>query len=90
MTLDVKAAIVQTVDEGLKANKAALASAVKKVTDYDTSIIKIMKEHLANFKNQQKNLFEIDGLRSGIFWVGCISNFVSLLLLAAVFFRWIN
>ncbi len=86
LTSDVRAATVQTVDEGLKANKAALDSAAKKVTDYEKGITKTMSGHLATFNSQQNKLFKFDSFRSLVFWAGCISNIFSLILLLWVLF----
>lgn len=88
MTSDVKAATVQTVQEGLKANTDALGSATKKIADYEKTVIKSMKERLETFEDQKRRLFAFDSLRTAIFWAGCISNFVTLLLLFYfLFFR---
>lgn len=88
MTSDVKAETVKTVQEALKANTDALGSAAKKIADYEKSVIKTTKESLAAFTERQKRFFDFDSLRTAVFWAGCISNFVTLLLLLYfLFFR---
>lgn len=88
MTSDVKAETVKTVQESLKANTDALGSAVKKISDYEKNVIKTTKENLATFTERQKRFFDFDSFRTVVFWAGCISNFVTmLLLLYFLFFR---
>jgi small-conductance mechanosensitive channel len=88
LTSSVRDATVQTVQDGLKSNKEALGSAVKKVMDSDKEITKTLREHLATFKEQEQRLFDFDSFRIGVFWAGCGCNILSLILLIwVIFFR---
>jgi len=81
MTSDVKAATIKTVQEALKTNTDALSSATKKIEDYEKKVIKSMSQRLETFEDQKKRLFAFDNIRTALFWAGCISNFVTMLLL---------
>jgi len=84
----VKEAAVYEVQEGLKDNKEALNSAVKRITEYEKNIIKVMKERLNEFEEQKDKLFAFDRIRTAIFWSGCVCNVLTfLLLIYFLFFR---
>jgi hypothetical protein len=86
MTSSVRSGAVQAVQSTLKTHGTALDTAAQKVISYGKDVAKKTKESLDTLDEQQRRFFSFDGLRSGVFWVGCVCNVVTLILLVYFLF----
>jgi hypothetical protein len=88
MTMSVREATVKTVEEALKDNLAALSSTTKRIAEYEKAAIETMKKRVEAFEGQKRRFFAFDSVRITLFWIGCITNAGTLLLLIYfLFFR---
>jgi len=74
----------KSVAAGLAQNIAAFDKAISNIEGKEVAAIKRMGKHLRDFDEQARRLFEFDTIKHWIFWGGCVSNVLVLILLLCV------
>jgi len=71
----------KSVTAGLDRNIAAFDKAIRTIEAKEAAAIKKMGSHLRTFDEQVRKLFVFDSIKHYLFWAGCVSNVVILILL---------
>lgn len=78
--------VQQDVKQGLSLNIEIMNRAAGILEDRANTNATTMESHLKAYKRKQEKFFEMDGMRSYVFWIGQIATAVNLLLLIYLLF----
>lgn len=78
---NIKTATIGEVDQSLNATKQVIKTSTEELDNSMKNINAKMSEHVNDFEIKKRRLFQFDGFKNALFWVGQATNIGSLGLL---------
>jgi len=76
----------QTLKKGIQTYQREVDGCVRTTEAAMNGVSKKMQQHLNEYSEKQRQFFSFDGARSVVFWLGCLTNIASLILLVYFLF----